>query len=499
MALSDLRLPGQYTLEDVLASMRAPLQARMQQGDELSRPERRLLEDGYIGENFDFNAWQAEQFNNELRKAGYVEVGANTGGRSGLQSVIDRSAEAQRRGIRTVEDYYSSQNGTGQFEIDPRTGKEYYKGETTDQRNPFDFGTAEPDHWTSKLALGAILAGFGAAGGAALGGGAAAGEGAGAGWVSAEGGAGYAGGMAADAGALSGAAGSGGNVGFFDDILGNISSGVQNLFGTGADTSLADFAAADAAQLAAQGIPQAQIETILSQSYGFDALAAADLAQLAGQGLSPQQIAQVASAPGSSLGSSLSSGGFNFLPNSSTLQKLLLGSQANGQPNGLDQLLGKNGLFGGNGALGGALALGPSLAAINYAKNQGPFDTSKLDSIYNGLQGNQSPYLKSLTDPYDETTAQGYGRLTQSLQDRGVSGSSFGNMDLTNYNTVRDRGRADILGTGMNNQLTLQSGVASKLLDAQAKERELKNNLYGSALYALAGGLRPQQTNVLGR
>jgi len=471
MALSDLRLPSQYTMQDLLA-MANPGAFQDESGRWFSPTD----EGRQRINTEDFDLYQAQQraFLDAATQAGYVPELTN-----GLnQSVLDRSQEAQRRGIRTLDDYYRYQYGNGQWETDPRTGQRFYKGETTAQQNPFDFGTAEPDHWTSKLALGAILAGFGAAAGAAAGG-AAGGEGAGAGWVSAEGGAGYAGGMAADAGALSGAAGSGGNVGFFDDILGNsvgnsgltdVQQWADSLGGLNADGSI-NWAAIDAS-------PALQSMGAISGDYGAIPFGTS----ASGTGTILDQI------------NTLMNGG--SLPGGLSSLKSLLSGELNsgGSSNFLSGLLGS-----GKDLLGSTLAVAPSLAAINYAKNQGPFDTSKLDSIYNGLQGNQSPYLKSLTDPYDETTAQGYGRLTQSLQDRGVSGSSFGNMDLTNYNTVRDRGRADILGTGMNNQLTLQSGVASKLLDAQAKERELKNNLYGSALYALAGGLRPQQTNVLGR
>lgn len=235
---------------------------------------------------------------------------------------------------------------------------------------------------------------------------------------------------------------------------------------------------------------------------------------------------------------------------------------------------------------GSLLAMAPSLAAINYAKNQSAFntdpltqvynnagnvggtqfntsnlqslynqnlggnlDTSKLTDLYGQLQGNQSAYMNSLTNPYDQQTASGRGQLTQSLGQRGVLGSSFGAMDLANYDTTRDRGRADIVAQGMNNQIgqqaniagalvnaqnqdrnfglsamnakagiannilgaqqsqanlglagtALQNQAANNILNAQIKERELRNNLYGSALYALAGGLMPKNTFVLGR
>ena len=62
--------------------------------------------------------------------------------------------------------------------------------------------------------------------------------------------------------------------------------------------SAAEFAAADAAQLAAQGIGQNQIAQMLVMQHGMDTMLAADIAQLALQGLNPTQIAQTVMAPG---------------------------------------------------------------------------------------------------------------------------------------------------------------------------------------------------------
>ena len=70
-----------------------------------------------------------------------------------------------------------------------------------------------------------------------------------------------------------------------------VSGGIESLSslfpGADATTSLSDFLAADAAQLAQQGITGAQLETALIQA-GADALTAADIAQLVGQGITDQ-------------------------------------------------------------------------------------------------------------------------------------------------------------------------------------------------------------------
>lgn len=147
-------------------------------------------------------------------------------------------------------------------------------------------------------------------------------------------------------------------------------------------------------------------------------------------------------------------------------------------PGGLDSV---QKLFGGGGVLNTAAALAPSLAAINYAKNQDPFDTSRLESVYESINPG------SVALPYDLETAGGRERLTSSLSDRGVMGSSFGEHSLSSYNTLRDVGRSNLI-TGA---AGTQANVANQILQAQVKERELKNNLYGRALLALSGALGP--------
>jgi len=130
-----------------------------------------------------------------------------------------------------------------------------------------------------------------------------------------------------------------------------------------------------------------------------------------------------------------------------------------------------------------ALAMAPILAAISYAKNQGGFDTSRLESTYDQFDPN------ALAFEYDQNTSRGREGLTSSLTNRGVMGSSFGNMDITNFNTTRDMGRRSLI-----NQGTLaRADPAKAILDAQIKERALKNQLYGQSLLAMGnvfGGKR---------
>lgn len=85
--------------------------------------------------------------------------------------------------------------------------------------------------------------------------------------------------------------------------------GGQYLFGGGAGAGSAAagdiaFAAADAAQLAAQGLGEAQIAQTLATT-GLDAFVAADMAQLAAQGLNASQIASTVGATAAGTGGSL--------------------------------------------------------------------------------------------------------------------------------------------------------------------------------------------------
>lgn len=88
-----------------------------------------------------------------------------------------------------------------------------------------------------------------------------------------------------------------------------IGSAGANLLGlggaaTGAAAGDIAFAAADAAQLAAQGLSEAQIAQTLATT-GLDAFVAADMAQLAAQGLGESQIASTVGATAAGTGGSL--------------------------------------------------------------------------------------------------------------------------------------------------------------------------------------------------
>lgn len=153
--------------------------------------------------------------------------------------------------------------------------------------------------------------------------------------------------------------------------------------------------------------------------------------------------------------------------------------------------------------LGGfAGSYGPGAAALAYAQNQSNaispnLDISKLTDLYNQAGTNQGGYVDSIVNPYKQQVQQGLGDLTQSIGQRGLGGSSFGNQALTNYNTDTGRQLSDITSGAMNNSIGLRTGIANNILGAQANDYQrqlalLKDN---RNLYARALGLFGNNNN----
>lgn len=150
----------------------------------------------------------------------------------------------------------------------------------------------------------------------------------------------------------------------------------------------------------------------------------------------------------------------------------------------------QGGLFGG---IGDAISLGsrlaPGMFALNYARNQNPLDTTRLDSLY----GEVNDISPALLDQYDLETGAGRNRLNTSLTNRGVLGSSFGNMDMTNYSTQRDIGRGLLEGRTAMDSIGLRRNIASDVLNAQVQQRAIQNALYGRAFDIMGRAVSPSR------
>jgi hypothetical protein len=132
----------------------------------------------------------------------------------------------------------------------------------------------------------------------------------------------------------------------------------------------------------------------------------------------------------------------------------------------------------------GKLAItAPVLAAINYANNQGPFDTSRHTALFDQY----SPQASAIK--YDQNSQNGRQALTNSLTARGVMGSVFGDSDLGSYDATRASGRSALFNQGIQSS----AGIAGDILNADVQSQTLKNRMIGSALSIQAEALNSKK------
>lgn len=155
------------------------------------------------------------------------------------------------------------------------------------------------------------------------------------------------------------------------------------------------------------------------------------------------------------------------------------------------------------GGAGGGMGLGdmafnsaPFLLAA-YMANQQRNDINpyidRLNSLNDRFAGNESPYIKSLTDPYDMSTAQQRGSLTMGLGNRGVLGSSFGDNALDNFGYMRDVGRGNLTAQAINQSVGAQSQLTDQAIKGVNVRNANTNALLGAGLNASAKLFSPQR------
>lgn len=154
----------------------------------------------------------------------------------------------------------------------------------------------------------------------------------------------------------------------------------------------------------------------------------------------------------------------------------------------LDSIFGDGSSSGSLGSLGTTVFnSAPFLLALQQANSQSgdaqPY-IDKLTALGDQFSGNQSAFIQSLTNPYDQSTATGRGQLQQSLGLRGVAGSSFGDQALGNYDYTRDMGRGDLVAKGTTAGIGAQGQLTTAALDAVNKRNLNKNTLLGAGLSA---------------
>ena len=165
----------------------------------------------------------------------------------------------------------------------------------------------------------------------------------------------------------------------------------------------------------------------------------------------------------------------DYLKNGSSILKALGGGSSGSDGGLLGGLTG--GLLGGdtNNLLGKTLGLAPILGGLAYGYNMAEPDLGRLESLYDQYNPQASLGL------YDYNTEMGRNQLYSNLGRRGISGSSFANNDITNYNTVRDMGRNSTLNQGIGTA----AGIANQIAALEAVGNRNKTDLIGRGLYSI--------------
>ena len=155
-----------------------------------------------------------------------------------------------------------------------------------------------------------------------------------------------------------------------------------------------------------------------------------------------------------------------------------------------------SGLF--DNLLGTVGNLSPALLA-GYLGNSQRQDVmgqvGRLNDVAGSLSG--PAFMQSITNPYDLQTGQGRTALSQSLQQRGVGGSSFGNQQLGNYDYQRGLGRGDLATRAAAGVAGTQGQLYSDALRGIVGGNAAYNSLLGSGLGASGSLFNQGQGNPL--
>ena len=116
----------------------------------------------------------------------------------------------------------------------------------------------------------------------------------------------------------------------------------------------------------------------------------------------------------------------------------------------------------------------PSLLAYNYFQNLPKPDTGQYQTLINKAGDMSGPLGQ-----YDLNTATGRGTLNSSLSQRGVSGSSFGDQALTNYDTTRDIGRGSLGFSGIGTAGQLLNGMNNTIVGNNKNSTDFLGRMLG--------------------
>lgn len=137
--------------------------------------------------------------------------------------------------------------------------------------------------------------------------------------------------------------------------------------------------------------------------------------------------------------------------------------------------------------MGAAFNATPFLLALQQANAQKNSINPYLSGINNlaaQSQGNNGAYMKAITDPYNAETGRGMSSLNESLLNRGVAGSSFGDQSVTNYNLDRSLGLGDLTAKAQQGSMGLTADLFNKGASLQNASNTNTNLLLGAGLNA---------------
>lgn len=144
--------------------------------------------------------------------------------------------------------------------------------------------------------------------------------------------------------------------------------------------------------------------------------------------------------------------------------------------------------------MGSAFNMTPFLLAMAEANNQ-KNDVRDITNRLNDLEGEASTanVQSMVLNPYDRQTALGRSELLSSLTNRGVMGSSFGNQDLTAFDTTRSLGRGDLATKALMGSIGTRGALLDQILQGTNKMHTNKNMLLGAGLNASGNLFRPER------
>jgi hypothetical protein len=135
---------------------------------------------------------------------------------------------------------------------------------------------------------------------------------------------------------------------------------------------------------------------------------------------------------------------------------------------------------------------------LNNLYEHAPPDTSRLSSLYSQVGDITGRNTASALTNFDLKTGQARGDLRNGLERRGVLGSSFGNMDIGNFDTMAGNQRGMLEGQLGLQGVAAQAGLANNMLGAEQAYRQQQGGLANSLLGA-EQGQRQQQLGYLGQ